>query len=99
MCFDERNTLRRGRSAVPTIFLRTRCRFRSRVTVNRFCAFIVPYPINLTWRHWQTTCLPYGEQLRFRSECPYPCTVPACGTPEPLQQTGRLSAYRRREPE
>src|SRR5438034_1001766 len=40
MCFDERNTLSRGRSAVPTIFLRTRWRLRSRVTDNRFCAFI-----------------------------------------------------------
>src|SRR5438128_547313 len=40
MCLDDRNTLSRGRSAVPTIRLRTRCRFRSRVTVSRFCAFI-----------------------------------------------------------
>src|SRR5437660_892665 len=40
MCLDERNTLSRGRSAEPTIFLRTRNRFRCRVTASRFCEFI-----------------------------------------------------------
>src|SRR5438477_1593124 len=40
MCFDERYTLSRGRSAVPTIFLRTRQRLRWRVTASRFCAFM-----------------------------------------------------------
>src|SRR6516164_4641996 len=40
MCFDERNTLSRGRSAVPTIRLRTRNRFRWRVTASRRCEFI-----------------------------------------------------------
>src|SRR6476469_2460194 len=40
MCFDERYTLSRGRSAVPTSFLRTRQRLRWRVAVSRFCAFM-----------------------------------------------------------
>src|SRR5262245_37050823 len=40
MCFDERNTLSRGRSEVPRTRLRTWCRFRCRVTANRFCACI-----------------------------------------------------------
>src|SRR5271155_5369114 len=63
MCFEDRNTLSRGRSAVPRTFLRTRNRFRWRVTARRFCAFIVVGPFRFCEASLKSTAA--GERLAF----------------------------------
>src|SRR3954469_18239906 len=67
MCFDDRNTVSRGRSAVPRTFLRTRNRFRWRVTASRFCAFIVVGPSSVLRRSAASlvSARPARERLAF----------------------------------
>ena len=78
MCLFDRNTAKRGRSAVPRTSLRTRWWRRVRAS----CFFFVE---KLTWLPFR----PYAARLRRRSGRPCPCTARACGWNGCRRQPGR----------
>ena len=101
MCLFERNTARRGRAAVPWIFLRTR---RWRMT--RPCATLL---CDLAHRLLTScrSCRPCGGPARRRSGRPCPCRARACGSSGCWRPPGRrlslsmpvtIDARRRRAP-